>query len=514
MAVINGTDGADALTGGPEGDILVGNGGGDTLVASGSNFTFAAYWTSPGPVRVELFREAVFDGFGDPGSQDALRGIHGVFGSAFGDGMIGSALTDVLVGLDGNDTIIGLDGDDVLNGGGGDDQIDGGAGNDTAVHNGLRSNYTIAAVEGGFAIADARAGGDGADTVSGVEVFQFDDGILTAANLLTGKPTPAGGGGRLVPGSGDETITGGSGRDWLDFTTQGHRGDAVQVQQDGGVQLAHGGQVRTLYGVEEVRFADGRLVFDAADPAAQVVRLYEAALDRLPDQGGLNFWIGAVQNGQPLSSLASGFLASAEFQARFGGAGSSNGAFVDQLYLNVLGRAGEAEGRQFWAGSLDRGTSRADVLAAFSESAENRAGTAALVQQGVWDRSEAAAEVARLYDTVFGRLPDAPGLVAWKNALEGGQASLVQVADAFTGSAEFKAQYGSLANRDFANALYVNTLDRPADQAGLDHWTGVLNSGVSRAEVVLAFSESAEHVALTAANIQSEAPGQYGLLFA
>jgi hypothetical protein len=32
--------------------------------------------------------------------------------------------------------------------------------------------------------------------------------------------------------------------------------------------------------------------------------------------------------------------------------------------------------------------------------------------------------------------------------------------------------------------------------------------------VVLAFSESQEHVALTAANIQSEAPGQYGILFA
>ena len=60
----------------------------------------------------------------------------------------------------------------------------------------------------------------------------------------------------------------------------------------------------------------------------------------------------------------------------------------------------------------------------------------------------------------------------------------------------------------------MNTLDRPADQAGLDHWTGVLNSGVSRAEVVLAFSESAEHVALTAARIQSETPGEYGILFA
>ncbi len=293
----------------------------------------------------------------------------------------------------------------------------------------------------------------------------------------------------------------------------GFRGVGVALA-GGGVAMTSAAGTDTLANVEVATFADGRLVFDANDPAARVARLYEAALDRLPDQGGLNFWIDAVQHGQPLSGLASGFIASAEFQSRFGGATSGNGAFVDQLYQNVLGRAGEAGGRKFWVDSLDAGTSRADVLVGFSESAENKAGTAALVQAGIWDRSEAAAEVARLYDTVFGRLPDAPGLVAWKDALEGGQASLVQVAGSFTASAEFRGQYGNLNNRDFANALYVNTLDRAADQAGLEHWTNALNSGVSRAEVVLAFSESREHIDLTAANIQSENPGEFGILFA
>ena len=45
-----------------------------------------------------------------------------------------------------------------------------------------------------------------------------------------------------------------------------------------------------------------------------MVRLYEAALDRLPDQGGLNFWIDALQDGLSLSVLAGAFVASAEFQ--------------------------------------------------------------------------------------------------------------------------------------------------------------------------------------------------------
>jgi hypothetical protein len=46
---------------------------------------------------------------------------------------------------------------------------------------------------------------------------------------------------------------------------------------------------------------------------------------------------------------------------------------------------------------------------------------------------------------------------------------LAQLADAFTASAEFQGQYGSLGNRGFADALYVNALDRAADQDGLDY---------------------------------------------
>ncbi len=187
---------------------------------------------------------------------------------------------------------------------------------------------------------------------------------------------------------------------------------------------------------------------------------------------------------------------------------------MDLLYANVLGRAGETNGRGFWVDSLDNGSRRADVLAAFSESAENKAGTAGLVRNGIWDRSEAATEVARLYDTVFGRLPDAPGLAYWKNAVDAGTTTLAQAAESFTVSQEFSAQYGSLGNREFADALYRNALDRPAETAGLDYWAGQLDTGAARSAVVLAFSESREHVALTEANIQGENPSQYGILFA
>ena len=540
---INGTDQSDQITGGNGNDTLIGNGGQDMLNGAGG-WNVVAYWSSPNPVGVHLGRGFTqMDGFG---ATDTLINIHGVFGSAHNDVLLGSGWGDLLVGLGGNDTIEGLDGDDALNGHWGNDRIDGGQGNDTAYYDGSRADYTVTVIDGGFTIADNRAGNetDGTDVVTGVETFRFVEGgqeiFLSAAELLNpsaNRPTSgddslngtagndridalagndtvkaAAGNDTLTGGAGDDSLDGGAGHDVALMGNVGFRGVGTGMAS-GGLTVTSAAGTDTLANVEVALFADGRLVMDANDPAARVARLYEAALDRLPDQGGLNFWIDAVQDGRSLAELAQGFLGSNEFASRFGDV-SSNAAFVDRLYQNVLGRAGEAGGREFWVDTLNKGTGRAEVLVAFSESAENKAGTAALVQGGIWDRSEAAAEVARLYDTVFGRLPDAPGLVAWKDAIEGGRATLVQVADSFTASAEFRAKYGALDNRGFADALYVNTLDRAADQAGLDHWTRVLDSGVSRAEVVLAFSESREHVALTAANIQGEEPGQYGILFA
>ena len=76
----------------------------------------------------------------------------------------------------------------------------------------------------------------------------------------------------------------------------------------------------------------------------------------------------------------------------------------------------------------------------------------------------------------------------------------------------FAIERTSVTNRQFAEALYVNTLGRAADQA--DYWTAQLDAGMARSTVVLAFSESAEHINLTASNIGGKSPGEFGILFA
>jgi hypothetical protein len=149
----------------------------------------------------------------------------------------------------------------------------------------------------------------------------------------------------------------------------------------------------------------------------------------------------------------------------------------------------------FWAGSLNAGSARGDVLVGFANSPENTANTAGVIAAGIWDQDERAAQVARLYDTAFNRPPDLGGFLANKAALDGG-ATLDQLVRSFEQSPEFTARYGGpgVAPQTLVNALYVNALDRPADAAGLNFWAQQIQSGAAtREQVIIAFSESLEH---------------------
>ena len=104
----------------------------------------------------------------------------------------------------------------------------------------------------------------------------------------------------------------------------------------------------------------------------QIALLYEAALGREPDKGGLNFWVDVFENGQTIDQLSSAFLASNEFKQNFGNpAAMSVQQFIDTMYLNVLDRIADAGGRSFWIDQVNHGASYSDILTYFSTSAEN-----------------------------------------------------------------------------------------------------------------------------------------------
>jgi len=145
-----------------------------------------------------------------------------------------------------------------------------------------------------------------------------------------------------------------------------------------------GAPIDALSSIERLQFSDTMFALDTGKHgiAGQAYRIYQAAFDRTPDTYGIGFWISAMDAGQSLESVASGFVSSAEFRSLYGSA-AGNADIVSRLYANVLDRPGEAQGIAFWTSVLDqKQASLAQVLAAFSESSENVAALVGVIEHG------------------------------------------------------------------------------------------------------------------------------------
>jgi Ca2+-binding RTX toxin-like protein len=365
-------------------------------------------------------------------------------GTALADIMLGDAGINKLYGLDGDDKLSGLGGNDLLDGGSGNDQLDGGAGND-----------------------------------------------------------------RLFGGAGDDVLTGGQGKDLLDGGAGVDKASYAGFFRsyhasfgNGAVTLTGGSQEGTdaLQSVEYINFQDGVLVSDPDSVGAQVIRLYDAVLDRAPDGSGFEHWLGQIGSGKvTLAAVANAFAASPEFQAATGDI--SDADFVDYVYQHTLGRSPDDGGKAFWTGQLSQGLSRGDLLVSFSESAEHRAATSSLVAQGYFVTDESYKAVASIYDSALGRLPDGDGLAFWAGQVKAGALTLSQVAQGFAASSEFAGATQGMSNAELVDFMYNNTLDRAADGAGRAFWTDQLDHGLSKADLLLAFSQSPEHTSLMAPHI-------------
>ncbi|TFW09419.1 DUF4214 domain-containing protein [Oxalobacteraceae bacterium OM1] len=125
------------------------------------------------------------------------------------------------------------------------------------------------------------------------------------------------------------------------------------------------------------------------------------------------------------------------------------------------------------------------------------------------DASGTAGQTYRLYQAAFNRQPDTDG-VGWQiKAMDAGT-PLLQLAQNFMDSAEFKSLYGSNPSyTTLVNLLYKNVLHRTPQQNEVDFWVGILN-GTSTvaakqapAEVLMNFSESPENQAQVIGTIQN-----------
>ncbi|HCA03654.1 MAG TPA: hypothetical protein DEO68_16135 [Halomonas campaniensis] len=100
-----------------------------------------------------------------------------------------------------------------------------------------------------------------------------------------------------------------------------------------------------------------------------IALIYEAALNRQPDEAGLNYWIDVAMQGQSTIDISGFFIQSDEFLTNFGA--PSNNDFIDRMYLNVLDRNADAAGKTYWLDQMATGLTQAEVLNYFAVSQEN-----------------------------------------------------------------------------------------------------------------------------------------------
>lgn len=303
-----------------------------------------------------------------------FSGADTIQGDIYDDIIYSDEGDDLLFGMAGNDTLKGENGNDKLIGGEGNDNIYGGLGNDNLW--GGDGNDYIVGDEGN----DNLFGGSGDDKLfgeSGSDIIYGEDGN----DIIWGR-------------EGNDIIYGGLG---IDSSTHSNSSNDISnkfkvklVKNTGWVEdsiFAVENQTTKesdlITGIEYILFTDKKInvntdiyqVFNQVDsinaPSAQIFRLYNAAFARFPDADGLRYWINDYKT-QSIRSISSNFIISNEFTSKYG-QNNTTSNFVDNLYLNILGRLPDESGKIYWVNQINSGReTRSLALLGFSESIENK----------------------------------------------------------------------------------------------------------------------------------------------
>jgi VCBS repeat-containing protein len=171
-----GDAGENVLSGGLGRDTLLGMGGDDTLIGGGGVANQLQGGTGNDTYILTVADTVI---------ELADEGVDTVVTATLGSYTLGANLENLTYTGAGNfagtgngldNVIAGGSGNDTLTGGGGDDTLFGGAGTDLARLTGLKDDYLIEQIDGGWRVTDLTAGRDGVDLLYGIETLRFGDG--------------------------------------------------------------------------------------------------------------------------------------------------------------------------------------------------------------------------------------------------------------------------------------------------------------------------------------------------
>ena len=160
---------------------------------------------------------------------------------------------------------------------------------------------------------------------------------------------------------------------------------------------------------------------------APVVRLYFAYFNRLPDTGGLTYWINSYTSGShSLNQISDSFAGSSEFSSTYGSL--DNAGFVNLIYDNLFNRSPDQGGYDYWLGQLDSSAiTRGAAMVGYSESDEYKQ----LMNNRV--------SIVSYYFGMLRRAPDQGGFDYWVQRLDDGD-SAIDLVNGFLYSDEYQGR--------------------------------------------------------------------------
>jgi hypothetical protein len=143
----------------------------------------------------------------------------------------------------------------------------------------------------------------------------------------------------------------------------------------------------------------------------QVSQLYVSLFGRAPDGEGLGYWVGQLAGGKTIAAVAQEMFNVTPARA-FYPAYMTNDEIVAAFYVNVLGRAADAEGQAFWVGKMNAtGATKGSVIAEMINVVANYTGTdaAGLKSKALFNNK---VEVAQYYGEKNGSIAGATTALA------------------------------------------------------------------------------------------------------
>ncbi|MEM5544860.1 DUF4214 domain-containing protein [Sulfitobacter sp. AS92] len=221
-----------------------------------------------------------------------------------------------------------------------------------------------------------------------------------------------------------------------------------------------------------------------------ITALYVGYFDRAPDPAGLQFWIDQIDNGREFNTIAADFAASAEAVALYPYLTtpdvSSPAAFITNIYANLFGRTPDDEGLEFWTGVLEDGSvSVADMIEAIIMGARDDAAAGTFDKSVLDNKVEVGLDFALETGNVAGFEFDAAAKAAAVAAVNGVTEDKATVAQAKAATDAYVAD-GTVPGPGTVGDIFTLTagVDQLTGTANNDTIRAVVNDSLESFDII------------------------------